>query len=692
MASFADILNSIYRENIARPAGTYAELMKRGSAGLLGAIDPNKSSQDYYSAGGFGKNSILNEREMRTFEDDPLKATGKVTATTAANTLAALMGAGQAKQLLPLIQKGGTKALSAEGLKILGSVGAKRSPIGALAGFGGSQEGQEGGSTIAGAGLAAISPIFDVGAGRAARVLRTGGKKLLGVGNADVGTNMIDIDNIRDIKKLSPSVRRGLKNQAKAAGFLDDSVGESKSIQNYLKNRGFAGNTPSDTLENLTQEFARAAEMKQKGLKEIGGLSSSYIQEAKDKFAQSLKNRGMTITDENSKIYANIIKTFDNPPSQSAKDLDDLIQQWYKAGLTAKGEQKLSAAGLYEEAARALRDTMRKTVPDGLYDQGLRILNQVFDIEDAGVVSKAAKEAASSGFNLPGLAGAGFTSADIKTSGPSNLVARTRAALGRTQERGIGNIGTPPKALSGLQGLFGSALAGQADGDGTGGGQEGGIQTDYSQYQDGPDEIEDMINSYFTDEGEAGSGGMGDMGQGAGSGMGNNDEFKKILAIGVLSGEISGAEANAVISLLGMDKEEDSEEVGLLDNAINELERLYGAGTEDSLSRGDYSTGLGGIASSIGIGFNKAFNQDFMDKKASYDQQRALAVGIINKAREAGVLNEGEYLTMIENMPNERTTEKVARDWFNNARRLLSAKKGTSSTQDETGLSDLLGL
>lgn len=689
MASFADILNSIYRENIARPAGTYAELMKRGSAGLLGALDPNKSSQDYYSAGGFGRNSILNEREMRTFEDDPLKATGKVTATTAANTLAALMGAGQAKQLLPLIQKGGTKALSAEGLKILGSVGAKRSPIGALAGFGGSEEGQEGGSAIAGAGLAAISPIFDVGAGRAARVLRTGGKKLLGAGNADVGVNMIDIDNIRDIKKLSPSVRRGLKNQAQAAGFMDSSVGESKSIQNYLKNRGFSGNTPSETLENLTQEFARAAQMKQEGLKEIGGLSKNYIQEAKDKFAQSLKNRGMTITDENSKIYANIIKTFDNPPSQSAGDLDDLIQRWYKAGLTAKGEQKLSTAGLYEEAARALRDTMRQSTPDGLYDQGLRILNQVFDIEDAGVVSKAAKEAASSGFNLPGLAGAGFTSADIKTSGPSNLISKTRAALGRAQERGIGDIGTPPKAISGLQGLFGSALAGQAGADS--GGREGDIQTDYSQYQEGPDEVEDMINSYFTDEGESGSGGMGDMGQGGG-GLGNNDEFKKILAIGVLSGEISGAEANAVLSLLGMDKEEDSEEVGLLDNAINELERLYGAGTESSLSRGDYNTGLGGLASSIGIGFNKAFNQDFMDRKASYDQQRALAVGIINKAREAGVLNEGEYLTMIENMPNERTTEKVARDWFNNARRLLSRKKGTSTTQDESGLYDLLGL
>lgn len=173
---------------------------------------------------------------------------------------------------------------------------------------------------------------------------------------------------------------------------------------------------------------------------------------------------------------------------------------------------------------------------------------------------------------------------------------------------------------------------------------------------------------------------------------GQSDKLKQALAIAVLSGDISSSDANAVISLLGMDEKDTSEKTALLGNSISEMERLYGAGTEGSLSRGDKSTGLGGLTSGLGNVFKKGFNQDFVDRLTAYNQQKALAAGIINKAREAGTLNEGEYEVMIANMPSERSTEAQAKAWFDNVRRLLVQGGASTSYTDESDVLRTLGL
>ena len=150
----------------------------------------------------------------------------------------------------------------------------------------------------------------------------------------------------------------------------------------------------------------------------------------------------------------------------------------------------------------------------------------------------------------------------------------------------------------------------------------------------------------------------------------------------VLGGHISTTEASWLMEMLGGEADEGKE---ILKTSIDELERLYAPGTEDSLSRGKYSTGPGGLLSGAGTLAKKGFSQDYSDRLNSYNQQRALAVGIINKAREAGVLNEGEYETMIQNMPNEWTSEKVASEWFTNTRRLLQNSSGGTGESSPEG-------
>lgn len=119
-----------------------------------------------------------------------------------------------------------------------------------------------------------------------------------------------------------------------------------------------------------------------------------------------------------------------------------------------------------------------------------------------------------------------------------------------------------------------------------------------------------------------------------------------------------------------------------LGNVIDQMQTLYGAGTKDSLSAGNNTVGLGGLGTQAGIHYKKLSNQDYVDKLTQYNQMRALAVGILNKARQAGTLNAGEYEIMVNNMPNEYSSEPSAAAWFKNVRKLLP----TIEAQQQQGL------
>jgi len=134
-------------------------------------------------------------------------------------------------------------------------------------------------------------------------------------------------------------------------------------------------------------------------------------------------------------------------------------------------------------------------------------------------------------------------------------------------------------------------------------------------------------------------------------------------------------ESTQIIQLMGLGGTtgEEASPGNKLEGAISEMERLYGLGGEQSLAQKGTTVGPLGIISRIGTDIGKATNQDFTDRIVAYNQMATLAAGLINQARGAGTLNEGEFQTMMKSIPNEYSSEKQAAEWFTNVRRILSS-------------------
>lgn len=252
---------------------------------------------------------------------------------------------------------------------------------------------------------------------------------------ATQGVGVVDVSSVDDIAKLPKKTKSGLVKQAKSAGFWDDGLGESKNIQNYLNNRGLAGRTPAETLENMTQEFYRAQGLKEAGLDEIGGLSKGYIEQIKNQLDEAVEFSGLGVKDTNA--VQRMKATLDKAP-QNAKSLDKIAQQWYDIALTKAGDMKASQSGLYKYGAKAIRDALKTANQEGSYTQGMSVLSQILGLEDEGLIAKTAKDAARQGVDIPLFTAAGFRGADIKVPGVSNVVNKARAGIGATQETGRG--------------------------------------------------------------------------------------------------------------------------------------------------------------------------------------------------------------------------------------------------------------
>jgi len=438
----------------------------------------------------------LSQEESQSLYNDPVKEGLK----SAAGIMSYAVPVGAAKGVT--------------GLKAVGQAGLKGAGAGALGGFGLSESGEELKGALSGGLAGGLFAGALQGIGEGAKALT----KTAGTGKV---VNTLDVD---EIAKLPSRTRSGLVKQAKSAGFWDGGLSESKNIQNYLTNRGLAGNTPAETLENLTQEFNRASKLKQEGLKEIGGLSRGYTERIKNNLDEAIKYKGIGLDSETSKVYNDIIKTLDKGP-QGARELDNIVMKWNEAGRLASGAQKTSVAGLYSDAAKAVRDTMRSIPGATKYDQGLKALNQILGVEDTGLISKAAKTAESGGIDIPLFSGAGFRGADIKTPIISNTISKAQAAIGRGQEMGGSGIlgGGLSKGIQGLTGMGQRAVPAVA-----GLTQRGGKELATPPIGGEMERIQ------------------------APQSQGINP-LNLMLAQEVLSGNISATEANAVLSLLGMD-------------------------------------------------------------------------------------------------------------------------------------------
>lgn len=363
-------------------------------------------------------NPFLSEEEEMAFRDNPYSFGAKSVA-------------GLGSYLVP----GGSTAGTA-GKRIFGAAG-KGAIAGGLGGYGASREGEELESTLRGAGFGGLL-------GGGLQAVGEGAKALQGVSKrSPIKAGKMEID---DIAKLPDKTRKNLLRQAKSAGFDDRGLSDSKNIQNFLSNRGLAGDTPAETLELMTQEFNRAQKLKGDGLKEIGGLSKGYVENIKNNIEEAIQYSGLSVSEKTA--LESMKKVLDSVPTD-AKTLDKIAQDWYKMGLTRAGEQKMTQSGLYMDGAKAIRDALKEANKGGSYTEGMDILSRILGLEDAGTVSKAAKEAASKGIDIPLFAGSGFRGGDIKTGAVTDAISRARAQAGRMGEVGVGGLSPQMSGLIG---------------------------------------------------------------------------------------------------------------------------------------------------------------------------------------------------------------------------------------------------
>lgn len=341
----------------------------------------------------------MSEEESKNLKEDPLKTGLKAGAGVLSYGVGG--GANTAKTVIGRI----------------GQAVGKGAVSGGLGGFGYSEKDKELEGTLKGGLLGGAIGGTLQGLGEGAKAISKARAKV------------VNTSSLKDISSLDKSVKSGLVKQAKSAGFWDDTLGESKSIQNYLKNRGISGDTPSQTLELMAQQFDNATELKKIGLSELGEVPSSTLKTAYSNLDDMASKSGLNL--KNTKAWGTIEKTLLNPSTTKAEDIDKIIMNWNDFGRNAKGVLKANEARVYADAATALRDSLR-ALPSGVkYSSALDELSQVLNVQDAGTVAKAAKAEAQFGFRPP------FTSgAPLKTPGIAEAGSKLRAGLGRVQETG----------------------------------------------------------------------------------------------------------------------------------------------------------------------------------------------------------------------------------------------------------------
>lgn len=350
----------------------------------------------------------MTEEESESFRSDPLKQGVKAGS--------ALMAYG--------VPAGGGQAASTLGR--IGTAAGRGAISGTMSGFGYSDEGEELEDTLTGG-------LFGFGIGAATQGI---GEASRAIKARPQGTGkIVDTLEVDEIAALPKRVKNGLRDQTKSAGFWDEGLGETKSIQNFLKNRGLAGKTPQETLEQMTQEFYRAQGLKEQGIKEIGGLSRGYIDQIKGNIDEAIQYSGLSAKEKTA--LKEMFKVLDSAPTD-AKTLDKIAQDWYKMGLTRAGEQKMTQSGLFMDGAKAIRDALKEANGGGSYTEGMSILSQILGLEDKGQISKAAIESARQGIDIPLFAASGFRGADVKLPQVSNVINKTRANMGLAKETGVG--------------------------------------------------------------------------------------------------------------------------------------------------------------------------------------------------------------------------------------------------------------
>lgn len=121
-----------------------------------------------------------------------------------------------------------------------------------------------------------------------------------------------------------------------------------------------------------------------------------------------------------------------------------------------------------------------------------------------------------------------------------------------------------------------------------------------------------------------------------------------------------------------------------IDRFVDKLSKYYFYDSNKSLSQGKNTVGVSGIPSRLGVETKKLTDQKYADNLKQFTDMRSIFAGMLNRARGAGTLNAGEYETVIQNMPNEYTSESAAKSWFENTKELL---KGIDISKAQVSIS-----
>lgn len=211
-----------------------------------------------------------------------------------------------------------------------------------------------------------------------------------------------------------------------------------------------------------------------------------------------------------------------------------------------------------------------------------------------------------------------------------NFVGRKMSDVGDIASK----IGTP--AQGGLSSLF-STTARQTQG------QFG--DSDYSSMGDGTDETEMMINSYFSDDDFS----MGEQGGGQGVNQGGqNGELMQILAMGVISGEISPQQATAFLDLMGMSPQPEQKQAKMTETQMDYS--MAADALEESLN---HLGGAGKAATSMG---NLAGLFGSTTKSSAYRASLDTATAFLRKA----LIGSGQTESELKNLNLPKPTDEPA--------------------------------
>lgn len=392
---------------MSKPFRMVGGLGQEAMMGLANAAARSRGQKQYYNKEDRPlSNVLLTGAETEEMREDPLLAAGK-------------SAAGIASYFMPV--GAAAKAVGA-GAKI-GSAALRGAGAGALGGFGYSEKGEELGGALKGAALGGL-----LGGGlQAAGEIGT----KLATPKSGVAAGEYTVD---DIAKFPESLKKNLRKQAKSAKLWDTTLGDTENLQFFLAHRELAGSTARETAENIVKEIERGKLLKKTGIGEIGQVGDDVFVTAKQNFENAIDLSGLSDKIRKTSDYKIIDKYLSGKAGVTgAEELDRIIMKWQDIGRKASGEVKDTiAAAAYTEGAKALRDSMR-IIPKGAnYDAGLKILDNLSSVEKTGLVPKGLKGTQSAGFHPPFSAGA-----NVSASPVVEILDRTRAALGRTGERGL---------------------------------------------------------------------------------------------------------------------------------------------------------------------------------------------------------------------------------------------------------------